>query len=69
MDLLYGFFDNVKASKTMVAGSLGDHKEIIRLFREGSFEEAKELVLRHIQEVNVLIAQKSKQQSLLGKLK
>jgi DNA-binding FadR family transcriptional regulator len=67
MDLLFGFFENVRASTAMARKSLEDHKKMVELFRLRRFEEAKEICFHHIQEVIELIAKKSKQQSLLGK--
>jgi DNA-binding FadR family transcriptional regulator len=66
MDLLFGFFENVRASETMALKSLHYHKTMVDLLRLHEFDEAKKACSHHIEEVIELIARKSKQQSLLN---
>jgi DNA-binding FadR family transcriptional regulator len=53
----------------MSKGTLKEHKKIAEYLRQGKFEEASQASTGHINRVSRQIAEKSKQQSLLGKPK
>lgn len=67
--LLLQFFEDVEASVPMSKGTLKEHKKIAEYLRQGKFEEASQASTGHINRVSRQIAEKSKQQSLLGKPK
>ena len=67
--LLLQFFEDVEASVPMSKETLKEHKKIAEYLRQGKFEEASRGNAGHINRVSRQIAEKSKQQSLLGKPK
>jgi len=65
VDLSIYFFENVKATDSMVKKTLGHHRQIVELLEENKFEEAGDFCFQHIEDVSATIVEKSKKQSLL----
>jgi len=64
LNMLYGFFLQVKPSDSMAKKTIQQHKQIVKAFKEKDFQQASEICAKHIQQVSELITIKSKEQSV-----
>jgi len=66
-DLLLQFLENIKGSVPTAEETVEVHKKIVELMKKRKFEEASKVCVKHIKDMGVQIAEKSKEQSLLVK--
>jgi DNA-binding FadR family transcriptional regulator len=65
--LLQDFVESVQPSPNLVEKTLQYHRKILAYLKQGDFEKASGVCVKHIYEVSQRFADKSKEQSLLGK--
>ncbi len=65
--LLVDFFKRAKPSDSITKKTLEEHKEIIRLLKDGKCQKAAQLCSRHLKESTLRIAKSYRSQSIFGK--
>ncbi len=67
--LLRDFVESVQPSQNLVERTLQYHRKILSYLKQGDFQNASAVCVEHIYEISQRFAEKSKEQSLLGKNK
>ena len=66
-DLLVGFFKRANPSDAITIKTLKEHKKIIKLLKDGRYQEAGQLCARHLKISTLRIAKDYRSQSVFGK--
>jgi DNA-binding FadR family transcriptional regulator len=67
LGLLQDFVESVQPSPILVERTFQYHRKILDCLKEGDFQKASKICVKHIYEISQRFADKSKEQSLLGK--